>query len=247
MRLVSDPALLEALFARTELRRRMPWADRYPWQLYELQKWEYLCRYGEPVNQLVLFLDGQLSVSMSTPQGRTYLVCFSQVGTLVCGDVEVASGGSNATADLRAEAVSWCAAIPLDPYRETLLNDVEFLRYALCRLAVELVHDSVYAANNLLAPLEERLAYYINFTARDGCFSANLTRLAELMGVSYRQLSRVMRAFQVRGFLVKEAADWRVIDPQGLERLGSTMAESSQRVEALKKAASGVAEESPYA
>lgn len=240
MKLHDDPARLDALFARTDLRRRMPWVERYPWQLYELQKWEYLCRFGEPVGQLVLFLDGQLSVSMTTPQGRTYLVCFSQMGALVCGDVEVASGDySSATADLRAEEVSWCASIPLDTYRPALLDDVEFLRYALRRLASEMVHDSIYAANNLLAPLEERLAYYITFTAQSGLFSANLTRLSELMGVSYRQLSRVMRAFQEKGLLRKDGAAWQVINRPALSALGATMADSTRRVEQLKKNAAG--------
>lgn len=220
MRVMDEPDRLETLLAASGM-HAIPWVDRYPWQLVQIPKGEHLCRLGEPVGHLVLFLEGRLSVSVPTPQGRSYLISYCRVGTLVCGDVEVAEGGSSAATDIRAETLSWCAVIPLDPYRQALLSDLDFLRYALRRLSGELVRGSIYAANNLLAPLENRLAKYLIITAHQGVFQENLTRLAELMGVSYRQLSRVMRSFRERGYIRKEGAAWRLVDTAALESLGT--------------------------
>lgn len=219
MEFIKDPGRLERYFSAHRMHERLPWLPRYPWQLSRYVKWEYLCRYQEPVDRLILLLEGRVMVSMTTPHGRTHLLTFCHPGHLISGDVEVALGNRLATADVRAEdGEVWCASIPIAEHASALMEDPDFLRYGFRRLAFEMVKDSTYAVNNLLYPLEERLAAYLLEMARGGVFRENLTRTAELLGVSYRQLCRVIKGFTGEGKLKKEPDGWHLTDREALER-----------------------------
>lgn len=204
----------------------MPWLSRYPWRLLRFDRGGYLCRYGEPVPMLLLLLEGRVSVSITPPHGRTHIITYCQPGELICGDVEVALGNTQATADLRADGGdTLCAGIPIAAHRGALLEDVDFLRFALSRVSREMVKDSLYAANNLLFPVEERLGAYLINTAQEGIFRGNLTRLSELLGVSYRQISRVMKTFLDRGWLERTEDGWRILEQEPLKRMAALMEE----------------------
>lgn len=208
-------ARMDALYAAH------PWLRRYPWQCCKYGRKEYLCRYREPVERLVFLLEGRVSVSLTPPHGRTHIITWSPENDLICGDVEVALGNTLASADLRAEGGALCLTLPIAPHLEALRRDNDFLRYALARLSLQMVRQSVYTANNLLFPLEERMAAYILNYAQGNLFRANLTRTAELLGVSYRQLSRVMGGYAARGLLRKEGEGWRITDQEGLKDLSA--------------------------
>lgn len=221
---VCNSARLEGYFAAYTTSAQFAWMGRYPWQLIRYDKGEYLCRSQEPVDHLILLFEGTVMVSLTTPHGRTHLLTYCRPPSLVCGDVEVALGNTLATADLRAHnGPIWCAAIPLAQYRQALLCDLDFLRYGFRRLAREMVKDSIYASNNLLFPLEDRLAAYILETAPGGVFQENLTRTAELLGVSYRQLSRVLKSFLESGWLEKTKRGWHIIDRPALSAQGAAI------------------------
>lgn len=196
LEVLHEPERLEALFAAQGLAEKLPWLRRYPWQLLRFRRGEYLCQYGGPVPLLLLLLEGRVSVSLTPGHGRTHLVTWCGPGSLVCGDVEVAFRGAPATADLRAEeGPALCAGVGIDAHRAVLMDDPDFLRSTVRRLSQEMIKDSVHAANNLLFPLEDRLAgYLLEAAGPDGGFRGNLSRTAELPGVSYRQLSRVLRS-----------------------------------------------------
>lgn len=216
------PVLLAELL--DPLRAELPWLERYPWQLLRYDNREYLCRYREPVPYLLFLLKGRVSVSITPPHGRTHIISYCPEGSLVCGDVEVALGNTCATADLRAEeGTALCAGISIAAHRQPLLTDLDFLQCALRRLSREMVRDSMYTAHNLLYPLEDRLGAYLFRSARDGVFRGNLTRTAELLGVSYRQLSRIMRAFTERGWLEKESGGWRILRLQPFQDMAGQM------------------------
>ncbi len=200
-----------------------PWLGRYPWQCCKYEKKEYLCRFHEPVHRLIFLLEGRVSVSLTPPHGRTHIITWSSKNDLICGDVEVALGNTLASADLQAEDGALCLCLPITPHVEALRQDNDFLRYALARLALQMVQQSIYTANNLLFPLEERMAGYIIHHCEDGLFRANLTRTAELLGASYRQLSRVMGGYADRGLLRKEGTLWRITDWAGLKALSANM------------------------
>lgn len=217
MELVHETALLQGRLER--LQSDYPWLGRYPWQLCRYAKREFLCRFREPVDRLIFLLEGRVSVSLTPPHGRTHIIIWAEVETLICGDVEVSLGNTQASADLRAEEEALCLTLPISPHREALRRDNDFLLYALTRLSNQMVLQSIYTANNLLFPLDARMAAYVLRYSDGDVFRTNLTRTAELMGVSYRQLSRVMHGFQARGLLRKEGQFWRITGQAELEAL----------------------------
>ena len=220
-----NPATLPAGRLET-LYRSYPWLERYPWELRRYARREYLCQFRESVERLIFLLDGRVSVSLTPPHGRTHIITWADCDDLICGDVEVALGNSLACADLRAEEGALCLTLPIAPHRDALRGDVDFLRYALARLSIQMIRQSVYTANNLLFPLENRMAAYILHFFEGDSFSVNLTHTAEMMGASYRQLSRVMRGYLEAGLLKKEKDGWRVLDRQGLAALSADIEET---------------------
>ncbi|KAB4836014.1 hypothetical protein GMD88_04920 [Pseudoflavonifractor sp. BIOML-A6] len=69
MEILRDEALLRRYLASFD--GEYPWLSRYSWQLLRYQKGEYLCRYREPVPQLLFLLEGRVTVSLTPPHGRT--------------------------------------------------------------------------------------------------------------------------------------------------------------------------------
>ena len=203
-----DPERLAALFARCRIPERLPWTAAYPWTLQYYEKGEYLCR----------------QTSLTNAAGRTRLVATAQPGELVGGDVEVVLGNIQATTDQRAqEDGALCAALPLAEYREALCSDLGFLRYASRRLARIVVMNTFRATNDLLLPLENRLAAYLLSQAEDGWFHGTLTRTAETLSTSYRQLTRVMSRFAQAGYLRRTPEGWRLEEPDALRALAESV------------------------
>lgn len=219
MELLNSSALPQTRLA--ELQKNYPWLGSYPWQLCRYAKREYLCRFREPIDRLMFLLEGKVSISLTPPHGRTHIITYATVEDLIGGDVEVALGNAFASADLRCEEDALCLFLPIAPHLDSLRGDTCFLFYALGRLSRQMVNQSVYTANNLLFPLENRMAAYVLYYSDGVIFSGNLTHTAELMGASYRQLSRVMHSYLERGFLIKEGSVWRITDRAGLELLAA--------------------------
>ena len=209
-----DPERLAALFARCRISERLPWTAAYPWTLQYYEKGEYLCRLREPMQSLYLLLEGGIQTSLTNAAGRTRLG----------GDVEVVLGNIQATTDQRAqEDGALCAALPLAEYREALCSDLGFLRYASRRLARIVVMNTFRATNDLLLPLENRLAAYLLSQVEDGWFHGTLTRTAETLSTSYRQLTRVMSRFAQAGYLRRTPEGWRLEDPDALRALAESV------------------------
>ena len=133
-------------------------------------------------------------------------------------------GNVQATTDQRAQDDgALCAALPLAEYREALCSDLGFLRYASRRLARIVVMNTFRATNDLLLPLENRLAAYLLSQAEDGWFHGTLTRTAETLSTSYRQLTRVMSRFAQAGYLRRTPEGWRLEEPDALQALAESV------------------------
>ena len=200
-----DPERLAALFARCRIPERLPWTAAYPWTLQYYEKGEYLCRLREPMESLYLLLEGGIQTSLTNAAGRSRLVATAQPG------------------ERAQEDGALCAALPLAEYREALCSDLGFLRYASRRLARIVVMNTFRATNDLLLPLENRLAAYLLSQAEDGWFHGTLTRTAETLSTSYRQLTRVMSRFAQAGYLRRTPEGWRLEEPDALQALAESV------------------------
>lgn len=187
----------------------------------EYEKGEYLVRFGDALQQLLILTQGRAKVMLSLPSGQAVLAgIYDSRGIL--GDIELFTGTAMSTHVVAAGPVA-CIAIPAALWQGTLQNSPPFLRYIAGSLAHKLDRSSANSAVNLLMPLEARLCAYISMTAQGGVFAANLTEVADLLGSSYRHLMRVLKALCDGGVLGRQKGGYRVLDAAELKnRAGDT-------------------------
>lgn len=118
---------------------------------------------------------------------------------------------------LRTITPCTCLAISASLYRETLLNDVLFLRTAVRTLAAHVRKSAAHFER-----LENRLAAFILEMERESLFHYNLTLCADLLETSYRHLLRTLRTFCDMGVLCKKGkASYAIKNRAYLELLRS--------------------------
>lgn len=101
---------------------------------------------------------------------------------------------------------------------DILLQDTAFL-YATCTGFASVIRRSRNQYNNVLYPLESRLASRILFAQQDGCWKEKLTEVAELMGVSYRHLLRTLQSMCQKKLLEKRRTGYQITDFDAMREL----------------------------
>jgi len=98
----------------------------------------------------------------------------------------------------------------------------------LRKLAEKLAAVSMNSSINLLYPLENRLASYINESLIYGDdlyidFDENLNNIAELLGSSYRHLLRTFNTLCKKGVLTKDDGKYKIINKALLKDLAGDL------------------------
>ena len=194
----------------------------------KFDKYEYLSREEEDLEYLLFFIQGKAKVFKTLPNGRSLLLAFYN-SIRVIGDIEIVKNQS-ATSTIQALSTCYCLAIPMKKARLELTNDRKFLKFTCESLAEKLAAVSMNSSINLLYPLENRLASYINeFLTNDEDsniyidFDENLVNIAELLGSSYRHLLRTLNTLSKKGVLEKEDGKYKVINKVLLEELAGDL------------------------
>lgn len=192
------------------------------WTRKRFEQGEFLCLEGYPLPQLLFLLSGTAKACVTAANGKTILYSFYQ-GSGVLGDVELMlpDPGFPATSSVQAVTAVRCVGLPMDMARRLARERARFA-YALGEaLAQKLDHASRQHAQSLSYPLQARLCAYIAQVRQDGVFSERLTELAEMLGVSYRHLLRILEGLCAQGVLRKERGRYRIVDPAALEALAA--------------------------
>lgn len=197
-------------------------------KLLRFEKNEYLCREGEELEYFLFLVEGKAKVFKTLPNGKSSLLSFYNslgvIGDLEFINEEVASG------TLQALSTCNCLAIPMDIARVKLTNDCKFLRFSCLRLAGKLADISTSSSVNLMYPLENRLASYINELMIQPNseieyvdFDESLAGVAENLGSSYRHLLRTLNSFIEKKILDKDKIGYKVIDKNKLGDLAGDL------------------------
>lgn len=197
-------------------------------KLLRFEKNEYLCREGEELEYFLFLVEGKAKVFKTLPNGKSSLLSFYNslgvIGDLEFINEEVASG------TLQALSTCNCLAIPMDIARVKLTNDCKFLRFSCLRLAGKLADISTSSSVNLMYPLENRLASYINELMIQPNseieyvdFDESLVGVAENLGSSYRHLLRTLNSFIEKKILDKDKIGYKVIDKNKLGDLAGDL------------------------
>lgn len=198
-------------------------------ELLKFDKDEYISREDEDLEYLLFFIQGKAKVFKTLPNGKTLLLAFYKPFRVI-GDIEIVKNQS-ATGTVQALNTCYCLAIPMEKARLKLSEDKKFLKFTCESLAEKLAAVSMNSSINLLYPLENRLASYINESLVYGKneeslyidFEENLINVAELLGSSYRHLLRTLNVLCKKGVLEKENRRYKIINKALLKDLAGDL------------------------
>lgn len=175
---------------------------------------EWLCEDGMPVQELFFVLRGQAKVFLPSENGDNLILCLYD-GFGVLDDMELFLEDGVCHVSCRAISRVEGIALPLAENRAALLGSNAFLRATCVSFAGSLRRGRNHFSN-LLYPLEERVCSYIAVMERAGRWQDNLSQVAELLGVSYRHLTRTLQGLCEQGVLRKDGHTYWVEDRAAL-------------------------------
>jgi len=197
---------------------------------------EHLIRSGQAVEGLFFVVEGRAKVYSQMENGSTLLVRFYAPFDIL-GDVELFSFDTYVLNVVALEETV-CLCLPAVAIRRYAELNTGFLMELCGRLGRKLADFNASAAINLRYPVENRLASYLlavtggpgpaagtgdagGVASRSGqCLvTDDLGELADILGTSYRQLSRVLRRFREEGIIGGGRGGIRVLDRGRLEPL----------------------------
>ena len=226
MKKIEDPFIIEKYYNELNMQEIFINDVTKHMKLLKFDKYEYLSREEEDLEYLLFFIQGKAKVFKTLPNGRNLLLAFYN-SIRVIGDIEIVK---NQSATSTIQALSTCYCLAMKKARLELTNDRKFLKFTCESLAEKLAAVSMNSSINLLYPLENRLASYINeFLTNDEDsniyidFDENLVNIAELLGSSYRHLLRTLNTLSKKGVLEKEDGKYKVINKVLLEELAGDL------------------------
>lgn len=177
-------------------------------ELFIFNKGEYICKVSEPVEYLFFLVKGKCSVFNMVENGKSLLICFYNNFEVLC-EFEFFNDGISKT-NIKAVEDTYCLGISVPKYKGELIKDIKLLNFLCAHLCKKLERSDRNNSINLLYSLENRLASYILFTQKEGCFFSNYTQLAEHLGTSYRHLLRVLCGLCSKGVLMKKEDGYHI-------------------------------------
>ena len=197
----------------------LPRLTDYPLETVRFKPGDTVAQAGEPVTRLGFVAEGLATVKHALENGRAALLC-EYSGQHTVGELEVLMDYPVYASQVQAITRGAMLMIPLtEETRAQIAADAALLRYLGQIVACKLERMSRIAAQDRSYPLAERLAAYLLYADRCHRRPMPLTRVSELMGVSYRHLMRSLKALCEAGVITREGASCRVLDPEALARL----------------------------
>lgn len=229
MKKIEDSFIIENYYNELDMQNIFMDDMKSDMKLSKFDKHEYLSREDEDLEYLLFFIQGKAKVFKTLPNGRNLLLAFYKHFRVI-GDIEIVKNQS-ATGTVQALSTCYCLAIPMKKARLELTKDSKFLKFTCESLAEKLAAVSMNSSINLLYPLENRLASYINESLVYGeneenlyiDFDENLINIADLLGSSYRHLLRTFNTLCKKGVLEREYGKYKVINKTLLKELAGDL------------------------
>ena len=196
--------------------------------LYMFNTNDYICREEEQLENMYFLVQGKAKVSKHLENGKSLLISFYRPLTII-GDVEFI-GHKVTDCSVQAIEDTYCIGINFDIVRSKLIKDCKFL-LNICRYLSDKLRDgSNNSSINLLYPLENRLASYIvafvntnDDKVEKFIFKESYSEISELLGTSYRHLSRTLNKFCLEGILKKCEKEYIIQDFEKLLSLAKDL------------------------
>lgn len=188
-------------------------------ELFKYKKSEVILREGFPLEHLLVVISGKAKVCASAENGRDLLLSYS-VEDGIIGEVELMMNEYLASTTMIALTEFVCIALPLRTWAEPLKTNSIFLNHIGRELAIKLKRCSNKGVVTILHDGEKRLCTYILQAAPNDILDEPLTNVSSAIGLSYRQMLRLLKTLCEANILSKEGKTYRVIDRKALEGRG---------------------------
>ncbi|NNG00698.1 MAG: cyclic nucleotide-binding domain-containing protein [Desulfobacteraceae bacterium] len=190
---------------------------------YKFSPGEFMIRHGEPADHLWFFVEGRSKVFMTLENGKSLLIRFYAPPEIV-GDVEVFSR-TPYICNMQALTTVACIGTPSHVFREHAESNPRLLVFMCRNLSNKLANFNLLSAVNQKYTLENRVAAYLAAVSTphesrhrisEEINTSNLTELADLLGSSYRHLTRTLKKLKNDGIIAKSGDDFVILDRKRL-------------------------------
>lgn len=197
----------------------LPPLDGYPLTAERFAPGDTLAGAGEPLTRLCFVVEGLATVHNAMENGRAVLLREYR-GVQTVGELELLMDYPVHTSHVRATTDGAMLCIALEAsVRARMLADAPLLRHLGQIVARKLERSNRIASQDRLYPLAARLAAFLLYTEQNRQQGIHLTRISELMGVSYRHILRTLHNFSVAGWVLRTPRGYHVQDAAALARM----------------------------
>lgn len=197
--------------------------DKQKITINKYKKNEYIFYENEKINSMYILVDGSVKSFSISENGRNLIYGIYRQ-PLIFGEMEFISNKKFTTLNfIVSSKTAECIEIPIMYYKEWLLNEKKFLIQLSLELAKKLRTRDLISKITILYSLRERLCAYIVCYAKDSFFKTNFTDLSDIMGVSYRHLSREVKALVTDGIIEKQGTSYKILDEKQIRDICKTL------------------------
>jgi len=199
-------------------------------KIYHFRPGDYIAKSYEKLTHFYFYVQGKSKVFLTLENGKSLLCRFYHPPQIV-GDVELFSGKRN-TCNLQALTEVTCIGMRMNEFRKAAESNKQLLAMICSTLGNKLANFNTISAVNQNYLLEERLASYLMAVTKqdsstesmvDEIHTDNLTELADLLGTSYRHLTRTIKMFLDHGIILKKNKRLIIADRSKLQAIGKNI------------------------
>ena len=180
------------------------------------KKGEYIFYQNEEIKNIFIIFSGKVGITLDSDNGHRLLLAIYSPDSML-GDIEFYN--NNCTTS-NAQALSETSVICVPYFNiEKLQNHNEFMYLLGQTLAKKLARSIKNNSINILNAADVKIAAYIAGTCENNTFDVNLSKLSELLGISYRHLLRRLKFFCEKEYLRKTKDAYEIINLKFLKEL----------------------------
>lgn len=190
-------------------------------EIHSFKKGELACILGEPLRYFYILVKGSVKVFTTSVDGKILsLRIFDSLTNL--GDIELITE-TKYRCSVEVLDDTLCLAFPIHIVQTIGLNNNSFLRYLCSDLCNKFDDIASISSNNILYPLRNRLVSYmleyLDLESKTITFPFSHKELAELLGITYRHLTRSLGELEIKGLIKVADGDICVVDEEKLRKL----------------------------
>lgn len=221
MKKISDPSKHRKFIENHKLQDYMDTDLFSISELCTFEKNEHLIHAGHVSDYIYFLVEGKLMVYSYTSDSKNVCINYFQESTLIGEAASLWEMVPNTSVKAMTSCV--CVSINLTKHRQTLQNDVCFLKN-VCQIVSYRLNSETHLANSLTESMDVRLAKFILHNSRENIFSFQLTTCAAILNVSYRHLLRTLMSFCDNKILKKSKNCYYILNIEALENMANPLA-----------------------